>query len=152
MMAESSLDSFRSLSRQSHPRIGTNCPAIKVQISTMPVLSTLLLLGARQSAFDPGPNPLLMQQPTINRTSIVFSFAGDLWMVSRSGGDATRLTSSPGTEDNPYFSPDGSTIAFSAQYHGNNDVFTVPAEGGVPKRLTYHPSPKSVGRLFFKRI
>jgi tricorn protease len=111
----------------------------------MPILTSLALITiARQSAFDAGPNPLLMQHPTVNQTSIVFSFAGDLWRVARSGGDATRLTSSPGIEQNPYFSPDGSTIAFSAQYHGNVDVFTVPVEGGVPKRLTYHPSTKQV--------
>ncbi len=111
----------------------------------MPVLTSLvLLLNARQSGFDPGLNPLLMQHPTINRTKIVFEYAGDLWSVPRSGGDATRLTSSPGVESNPYFSPDGRTIAFNGQYHGNSDVFTIPAEGGVPKRLTYHPSGKSV--------
>jgi tricorn protease len=110
----------------------------------MPVLSTLVLLGARQGGFDAGPNPLLMQHPTMNRTTIVFEYAGDLWSVPRSGGDATRLTSAPGIESNPSFSPDGSTIAFSGQYHGNNDVFTVPSEGGVPKRLTYHPVGKTV--------
>ena len=111
----------------------------------MLLLSTLALLSvARQSGFDPGPNPLLMKHPTINRTKIVFEYAGDLWSVPRSGGDATRLTSSPGIEVNPYFSPDGRTIAFTGQYHGNADVFTIPADGGVPKRLTYHPAPKAV--------
>lgn len=111
----------------------------------MIALSSLALLAiSRQSGFDPGPNPLLMQHPTINRTKIVFEYAGDLWSVPRSGGEATRLTSSPGIEANPYFSPDGRTIAFTGQYHGNADVFTVPADGGVPKRLTYHPSGKNV--------
>ncbi|MEI7984722.1 MAG: PDZ domain-containing protein [Armatimonadota bacterium] len=110
----------------------------------MPVLSTLVLFGAQQSAFNSGPNPLLMQHPTINRTTVVFQYAGDLWSVPRTGGDATRLTSSLGVESNPQFSPDGSTIAFTGQYHGNYDVFTIPASGGVPKRLTYHPSMKTV--------
>lgn len=110
----------------------------------MPLLSSLILLTAGSAEFDAGPNPLLMQHPTINRTTVVFQYAGDLWSVSRSGGDATRLTSSPGIESNPQFSPDGSTIAFSGQYHGNYDVFTIPAEGGVPKRLTYHPAGKIV--------
>lgn len=48
---------------------------------------------------------LLMRTPTMNRTEIVFSFAGDLWSVRREGGSAQRLTSSPGTEINPIFSP-----------------------------------------------
>ncbi len=108
----------------------------------LPLLATFT--GTQQSGFNPGPNPYLMQHPTMNATTIVFSFAGDLWSVPRTGGDAQRLTSSPGVESDPHFSPDGSTIAFSGQYHGNRDVFTVPVEGGVPKRLTYHPAGKTV--------
>jgi tricorn protease len=81
----------------------------------------------------------LFQTPTVNKTSIVFSYAGDLWIVSRDGGDAKRLTTGIGNETDPYFSPDGSTIAFTGEYDGNTDVYTVPAIGGVPKRLTFHP-------------
>jgi tricorn protease len=83
--------------------------------------------------------PPLLQHPTINKTSVVFSYAGDLWIVPRDGGDARRLTSSPGQEANPYFSPDGTMIAFTGQYDGNTDVFVLPATGGVPRRLTWHP-------------
>lgn len=101
---------------------------------------TLALASAPQAnAFDPGPNPLLMQHPTVNATTIVFSYAGDLWKVPKEGGEAIRLTSAPGVESNPYFSPDGKTIAFTGSYDANVDVFTVPVNGGVPKRLTYHP-------------
>ena len=106
--------------------------------------SLLLAVHATPDAFDPGPGPLLMRHPTVSATSVVFSYAGDLWSVPRAGGDATRLTSSPGAEINPQFSPDGSTIAFTGQYDGNNDVYTIPASGGVPKRLTYHPAPDLV--------
>lgn len=94
--------------------------------------------------FDPGPNPMLMQHPTMNQTTIVFSFAGDLWSVPRAGGQAERLTSSPGNEVDPFFSPDGQWIAFTGQYDGNTDVYIVPASGGEPKRLTYHPAPELV--------
>lgn len=109
----------------------------------MLLLSAFLIAhGSLQDpTFNPGANPLLMQHPTMNKTKIVFSFAGDLWSVSREGGNAVRLTSAAGTEFDPIFSPDGSTIAFTGQYDGNTDVFTVPVDGGVPKRLTYHPSP-----------
>ncbi len=81
----------------------------------------------------------LLQRPTFNGTLIVFSYAGDLWTVDRSGGHATRLTTGTGIETDPVFSPDGTMIAFTGEYDGNTDVFIVPASGGVPKRLTYHP-------------
>src|SRR5207249_7292445 len=52
-----------------------------------------------------------------------------------------RLTSDIGVQSNPVFSPDGTVIAFSAQYDGNTDVYTMPVEGGSPRRLTWHPGP-----------
>ncbi|MFH1575160.1 MAG: protease, partial [Acidobacteriota bacterium] len=85
--------------------------------------------------------PLLAQQPALSATRIVFVFAGDLWSVPREGGDARRLTAGAGVESNPWFTPDGRWIAFTGQYDGNTDVFVVAADGGVPKRLTWHPSP-----------
>ena len=85
--------------------------------------------------------PVLAQQPALSATEVVFVFAGDLWTVSRAGGEARRLTTGSGVESNPSFSPDGSLIAFSAQYDGNTDVFVVAAQGGVPRRLTWHPDP-----------
>ena len=86
----------------------------------------------------------LLQKPTLSRTHIVFVQAGDLWIVPRTGGEASRLTTGLGTETNPIFSPDGMQIAFTGQYDGNTDVYLVPASGGVPKRLTYHPGPDLV--------
>jgi tricorn protease len=87
--------------------------------------------------------PLLLQKPTVNKTHIVFSYAGDLWSVPREGGEAVRLTAGTGVETAPIFSPDGSLIAFQGEYEGNQDVYVMPAEGGVPKRLTYHPAADS---------
>src|SRR6188474_2009660 len=81
----------------------------------------------------------LLRHPTVSRDSVAFEYAGDLWVVSRSGGAARRLTSTPSLEIDPYFSPDGSQIAFTATVAGNTDVYVVPTAGGDPKRLTYHP-------------
>ncbi len=103
-------------------------------------LLSLLLLAAVGWCFGQ-TEPTLFQKPTVNRTHIVFVYAGDLWIVGREGGEARRLTTGTGIETNPYFSPDGTTIAFTGQYDGNTDVYIVPATGGVPKRLTYHPAP-----------
>ncbi|HEY3176724.1 MAG TPA: S41 family peptidase [Candidatus Polarisedimenticolia bacterium] len=90
----------------------------------------------------------LMRQPDIGGDRIVFSYAGDLWTVPAAGGTATRLTSHEGLERVPKFSPDGKTIAFTAEYDGNVDAFTVPVEGGEPIRLTWHPSSDQVAEWY----
>src|SRR5215467_7145684 len=81
----------------------------------------------------------LLSQPAISKTNIAFVYAGDLWIADVDGKNVRRLTSDEGVESNPVFSPDGSLIAFSAQYEGNTDVYVMPAAGGVPTRLTWHP-------------
>jgi tricorn protease len=101
-----------------------------------------LLAFALAAAYLPAADsPLLPQRPALSKTHIVFSYAGDLWSVSRQGGEAIRLTSAPGAESNAVFTPDGKTIIFSGSYDGNPDIFSVPASGGIPKRLTWHPGP-----------
>jgi len=87
---------------------------------------------------------LLLQDPTISAKHVVFRYAEDLWVASRAGGLARRLTSSPGTESSPQLSPDGSMVAFTGQYEGNSDVYVIPVTGGVPKRLTWHPGSDGV--------
>src|SRR6202451_2326360 len=91
-------------------------------------------------ALHPDPKPNIFQRPALSRDLIVFGYAGDLWSVPRDGGRATRLTTGVGIETAPVFSPDGSTIAFTGDYDGNTDVFTIPATGGIPFRVTYHPA------------
>jgi len=99
----------------------------------------LLVLSA--SGVNAQNAPILAQQPALSATQVVFVFAGDLWSVPRSGGEARRLTTGSGVESNPSYSPDGNWIAFTGQYDGNIDVFVMPAQGGVPRRLTWHPDP-----------
>ncbi len=75
--------------------------------------------------------------PAIHADTIVFSAEGDLWRVGIQGGAARRLTSHPGEESNPAISPDGKTLAFTAQYEGPTEVYTMPTEGGLPVRRTF---------------
>ena len=86
----------------------------------------------------------LLSQGAVSENHIAFIYAEDLWLANLDGSNPRRLTIDKGVESNPIFSPDGSTIAFNAQYDGNNDIFIVPAAGGVPKRLTWHPYPDRV--------
>ncbi|MDR1357290.1 MAG: PDZ domain-containing protein [Tannerellaceae bacterium] len=79
----------------------------------------------------------LLRFPATNGYDIVFSYAGDLYKAPLSGGEASRLTSHVGYEMFPRFSPDGKTIAFTGQYDGNTEVYTIPLTGGEPLRLTY---------------
>jgi len=95
--------------------------------------------GAAMAATDTDDYTSLLRQPTVSSDYIVFAYAGDLWRVDRNGENPFRLTSHPAEENNPYFSPDGSKIAFSANYEGNTDVYTISVEGGQPQRLTWHP-------------
>jgi tricorn protease len=82
----------------------------------------------------------VLRFPAIFGDQIVFSYAGDLYAVPRSGGIARKLTTHVGYEAFARFSPDGKSIAFTAEYDGNREVYLMPAEGGVPKRLTYTAS------------
>ena len=81
----------------------------------------------------------MLAQPAISANHIAFIYAEDLWVANPDGSQPRRLTVDEGIESDPYFSPDGTLIAFSAQYDGNTDVFTIPVEGGIPNRLTWHP-------------
>src|SRR5262245_37463373 len=78
----------------------------------------------------------LLRFPTTNDRDIVFCYAGQLYTVGKDGGTARRLTSGPGYTSFSRFSPDGTQIAFSSEYDGNREVYVMPAEGGLPKRLT----------------
>ena len=99
----------------------------------------LLAFGSTVSAIDT-KNTRMLSQPAMSKNHIAFIYAEDLWVANRDGSNPRRLTVDEGVESSPVFSPDGSLIAFSAQYDGNTDVYVIAAEGGVPKRLTWHPA------------
>ena len=80
------------------------------------------------------PDALMLRFPDVSKDKIVFVFAGDLWTVSKDGGVARQLSSPNGQELFPKFSPDGKTVAFSGNYDGNVDIYTMPSEGGTASR------------------
>ena len=86
----------------------------------------------------------MLRQPDVSATQIAFVYAGDVWVVPKAGGVASRLSSPAGEESFPRFSPDGKEIAFTGDYDGNQDIYVMPAGGGVPRRITHHPYPDRV--------
>jgi tricorn protease len=89
-------------------------------------------------------NARMLQYPDVSQTQIVFSYAGDLWVVPKEGGTAFKLSSPKGQELYPHFSPDGSHIAYSADYDGNLEIYVIPSMGGMPQRITYHGMPDRI--------
>ena len=106
-------------------------------------LLSVATLAASQAGWvlaESKPSGGMLRYPDVSATHIVFSYANDLWLVSREGGMAQPLSSPAGPELFPRFSADGKTIAFEGNYDGGRDLYTIPVEGGIPARLTYHPA------------
>jgi tricorn protease len=108
-----------------------------------PLVLLALLLAPLAGASPAGPTKMLTQ-PALSADRVAFVYGNDLWTARLDGSGVQRITSGPGLKSNPAFSPDGSLLAFTAELDGNMDVFVVPAAGGVPKRLTFHPSRDTV--------
>ena len=106
----------------------------------VPLLALLLAVPSAVAAPSTPPDGFY-RYPAIGGGVIVFASEGDLWKVPAAGGVALRLTAHEGEEKFPRISPDGSLVAFTAQYEGNDDVYVMPVSGGEPLRLTFHPAP-----------
>jgi tricorn protease len=105
-------------------------------IRTLSILPLILALSNSAAAIEaslprhPAPSP--------DGSQVAFSWQGDLWLVSASGGEARRLTAHPATERYPVWSRDGSMLAFASDRHGSLDVFVMRTDGAeAPRRLTF---------------
>jgi tricorn protease len=98
---------------------------------------SFVVLGAGATARAQQPDRALMRYPTLHGDTVVFVAHDNLWSVPRTGGVASRLTTDPGNDLLPRFSPDGKWIAFTGEYQGNRDVYVIPARGGPATRLTF---------------
>src|SRR6266436_6543108 len=101
-----------------------------------PPLAALILFTLTAAAAA-APPAGYYRQPALHKDTLVFVSEGDLWKVSVNGGIATRLTSHPGEEGRPAISPDGQTLAFTAQLEGPTEVYTMPLDGGLSQRRTF---------------
>lgn len=101
------------------------------------LLFALALIASSMSLKAASEEARLLRFPTVGGDKIVFTYAGNLYSVGIDGGAAVKLSSHVGYESFPKISPDGKTIAFTGQYDGNTEVYTIPVTGGEPVRLTY---------------
>jgi len=120
----------------------------------VPTLLPVLLVSLATAAND--GSTLLLRQPTVADGKVAFVYAGDLWLTDLAGVQPRRLTVHEGLERDPHLSPDGTLLAFTADYDGNADVYVAPVGGGQPQRVTFHPGEDSVrgwspdGRILFR--
>jgi tricorn protease len=115
-------------------------PVLLALFALLPVFA----IAQATSAAAPAQAPLLLRNPSLSRDRIAFLYADDIWTVSRNGGEAERLTSDGKVVAGPIYSPDGAWIAYSAHLNGNTDAYVIPATGGVPRRITWHPAGSGV--------
>jgi len=115
-----------------------------------------LVLGvAPLAASDVEPHGGMLRYPDVSADRIVFSYADDLWLVPRTGGQAVPLASPRGPEIFPRFAPDGESVAFVGNYDGGRDLYVMPTRGGIPVQVTHHPANEVLcdftpdGRLLF---
>ncbi|GMV37359.1 MAG: hypothetical protein AMXMBFR61_18670 [Fimbriimonadales bacterium] len=121
------------------------------------LLATLLSLSSAPlgSAQTIKPHPGMLRYPAVSAKHVAFVYANNLWLVPREGGTAIPVAMPQGSVTQPKFSPDGTKIAFGANYDGNLDIYTLPIGGGIPFRVTYHPAGEQVmqwtrqGKLLF---
>jgi tricorn protease len=108
-----------------------------VQLMILAAVIAFSLVMPLAADTTPGARPGYYRFPAIHGDTIIFTAEGDLWSVSSQGGPARRLTSNPGEERDAAISPDGKTVAFTADYEGPVDVYTMPVDGGLPQRRTW---------------
>lgn len=109
-----------------------------------PVRFFIFIVCSMASATSFAQGTRLLRQPSLSETQLAFTYGGDVWITDLINQKVLRLTSTPAIESNPHFSPDGKWIAFSSNRSGNTAVYIVSANGGTPKRLTWHPGTSAV--------
>ncbi len=113
------------------------------------LLTVLALLTLTIASVNAQNNSPLVNFPSLSPDgqSIAFNFQGDIWVSDTNGQNARRVTVHEANDTRPLWSKDGKTIAFQSNRYGNNDIYTIPAAGGLPKRLTYHSSGDNISEF-----
>ena len=106
------------------------------------LLASLAVVFASLLTFAADSGPLLLQSPTLSKTPIAFAFGGDIWIVSRAGGDAQRLVTGTGVLSHTIFSPDGKSIAYLSDESGEYALHIRDQSGmGTVKKIDLGTPP-----------
>jgi tricorn protease len=106
---------------------------MKIWKSYLPNAIFLIALFAKAQPTD----PLLLRNPSVSGTHVVFNYGNQLWIIPRDGGTAQLLTTGPGAKTTPFLSPDGKWVSYTGKYNGISNVYVVSSAGGAPRRLTF---------------
>jgi tricorn protease len=82
-------------------------------------------------------SPSYYRYPTLHKNTLVFTAEGDLWKIKLGEQYAQRLTTHPAEEKESSISPDGNWVAYVANYSGTPEVYVIPIQGGLAKRITF---------------
>lgn len=106
---------------------------------------SLIVMILMLSSFGLAEEVHFLKHPSIlpDGSRIVFSYDGDLWIVSSKGGTAYRLTALAGEESHPRISPDGKWLAFAGRQTGDANLYVMPLDGGEIKQLTFNDSAET---------
>ncbi len=113
---------------------------LAIVLCLLPVLSSSQLELPNEKPIRFGRTPAVSPEGA----KVCFSYQGNLWVSSISGGTATRLTASDSIDLNPHWSADGKWIAFNSDRDGGSKIFVIPAQGGAAKQLSFHSTPMIV--------
>jgi Tol biopolymer transport system component len=155
-IAETATGGTRRLSR-SEPAGGRWPSAVGRRWPTL-VLLGLLLLAALAAAFatvgsrlpapavllvSPSPTSLITAVPTGRLAFVTRQGGDDIWVVNADGSGLAQLTSNPGPDSRPAWSPDGTRIAYVVG-DAAGQIWVMNADGSNKRQLTHNPFP--VGR------
>jgi Tol biopolymer transport system component/imidazolonepropionase-like amidohydrolase len=91
---------------------------------------------ARKVSFEAKEGTWISVDLSPDGQTVVFDLLGDLYLLPVAGGAARAITSGPGWDSQPRFSPDGKTIAFTSDRGGIENIWLVGADGQNARALT----------------